>query len=59
MSDLPQDLSGWRGLRRYNGAPVAALTLRYDRLDNFWFTLLHELAHIALHMDGNQTTISG
>ncbi|WP_429139821.1 ImmA/IrrE family metallo-endopeptidase [Aeromonas veronii] len=39
----------------YNGAPVVALTLRYDRLDNFWFTLLHELAHIALHMDGNQT----
>lgn len=29
--------------------PVIGLTLRYDRLDNFWFTLLHELAHIALH----------
>ena len=27
--------------------PVIGLTLRYDRLDNFWFTLLHELAHIA------------
>jgi len=22
------------------------MTLRYDRLDNFWFTLLHELGHI-------------
>lgn len=32
--------------------PVIALTLRYDRLDNFWFTLMHELAHIALHFDG-------
>ncbi|PJB15827.1 MAG: plasmid stabilization protein, partial [Flavobacteriales bacterium CG_4_9_14_3_um_filter_32_8] len=21
------------------------------RLDNFWFTLMHELAHIALHYD--------
>jgi HTH-type transcriptional regulator/antitoxin HigA len=30
--------------------PVLALTLRYDRLDNFWFTLLHELGHIALHL---------
>ena len=31
--------------------PVIALTLRYDRIDNFWFCLLHELAHVALHMD--------
>lgn len=30
--------------------PVIALTLRYDRLDNFWFTLLHELAHVRLHL---------
>lgn len=35
------------------GNPVVALTLRYDRLDDFWFTLMHELAHIALHLDGN------
>ncbi|MEW6262757.1 MAG: transcriptional regulator [Thermodesulfobacteriota bacterium] len=26
--------------------PVIGLTLRYDRIDNFWFTLLHELAHV-------------
>jgi HTH-type transcriptional regulator/antitoxin HigA len=25
--------------------------LRHDRLDNFWFTLCHELAHVALHLD--------
>jgi HTH-type transcriptional regulator / antitoxin HigA len=30
--------------------PVLALTLRHDRLDSFWFTLLHELGHIALHL---------
>jgi HTH-type transcriptional regulator/antitoxin HigA len=30
---------------------VIALTARYDRLDNFWFTLLHELGHVALHLD--------
>jgi len=31
--------------------PIIGLTLRYDRLDNFWFTLMHELAHISLHFD--------
>lgn len=30
------------------GEPIIALTLRYDRLDNFWFTLAHELAHLVL-----------
>ncbi len=27
-------------------APVVALSLRMDRADNFWFTLIHELVHI-------------
>jgi HTH-type transcriptional regulator/antitoxin HigA len=27
-------------------SPVITLSLRIDRLDSFWFTLLHELAHI-------------
>lgn len=30
--------------------PVLAMTLRHDRLDNFWFTLLHEIGHICLHL---------
>jgi HTH-type transcriptional regulator / antitoxin HigA len=30
------------------GEPIIALSLRHDRLDNFWFTLAHELAHLAL-----------
>ena len=25
--------------------------LRFDRLDNFWFVLMHELAHLCLHQD--------
>lgn len=29
-------------------APIIALTLRYDRIDSFWFTLFHELAHLVL-----------
>ena len=36
-----------------NSRPVIGLTLRFDRLDNFWFVLLHELGHVFLHlMDG-------
>jgi HTH-type transcriptional regulator/antitoxin HigA len=31
--------------------PVIALSLRYPRLDSFWFTLMHELAHVVLHRD--------
>lgn len=31
--------------------PVIGLTLRFDRIDNFWFSLMHELAHVALHLD--------
>lgn len=30
--------------------PVIGLTLRYDRLDNFWFVLMHELGHVFLHL---------
>ena len=33
------------------GRPVIGLTLRHDRTDGFWFTLLHEAAHIHLHYD--------
>lgn len=29
--------------------PVIGLTLRTNTLDNFWFTLLHEVAHVVLH----------
>jgi HTH-type transcriptional regulator/antitoxin HigA len=32
------------------GNPIIALTLRFDRLDNFWFVLMHELGHVLLHL---------
>jgi len=32
------------------GNPVIGLTLRYDRIDYFWFCLMHELAHVSLHL---------
>ena len=38
--------------------PVIGLTLRYDRIDNFWWVLMHELAHVAGHLkDENSTFI--
>lgn len=33
-----------------SGHPVVALTLRHDRLDNFWFVLMHELGHVFMHL---------
>ena len=29
-----------------DASPVVGLSLRHDRVDNFWFTLFHELSHI-------------
>lgn len=37
-----------------SGHPVIAMTLRFNRIDNFWFVLLHELAHVKLHLNGGQ-----
>src|SRR4030095_5102041 len=37
--------------RLSTGHPVVAMSLRFPRLDYFWFTLLHELSHIVLHND--------
>lgn len=30
--------------------PVIGLTVRHDRIDNFWFSLMHELAHVWKHL---------
>ena len=32
-----------------DGKPVIGMTIRTDTIDNFWFTLLHEIAHVTLH----------
>jgi HTH-type transcriptional regulator/antitoxin HigA len=34
--------------------PAIALTLRHNRIDNFAFTLMHEIAHIYLHLTTNK-----
>jgi HTH-type transcriptional regulator/antitoxin HigA len=40
------------------GAPVIGLTIRQDRLDNFWFTLLHEIVHAGKHLPENDIAIT-
>lgn len=52
LPHLPRTYLDGAAIKLSDGTPVIGLTLRYDRLDNFWFCLCHELAHIALHMKG-------
>ncbi len=48
---LPKTHLDGAAIQLPNGSPLVALTLRHDRLDHFWFTLFHELAHVVLHLD--------
>lgn len=48
---LPRTHLDGAAIKLPDGSPVVAITLRHDRLDNFWFTLFHEVAHVSLHMD--------
>ncbi len=41
--------SFWSGIN-----PAIALTIRHKRIDNFAFTLMHEIAHIELHLKNNR-----
>jgi HTH-type transcriptional regulator / antitoxin HigA len=50
LAHLPGTHLDGAALQLGDGTPVIGLTLRYDRLDNFWFCLLHELAHIGRHL---------
>jgi HTH-type transcriptional regulator/antitoxin HigA len=54
LEHLPRTHLDGAALQLADGTPVIGLTLRYDRLDNFWFCLLHELAHVGRHMDGKR-----
>lgn len=47
---LPRTRLDGAAMLREDGTPVIAMTLRHDRLDNFWFTLFHELMHVLRHL---------
>ncbi len=38
-----------------NGNPAIGISLRHARIDNFAFTIMHELGHILLHLVSNNT----
>ncbi len=48
--DLPGTYLDGAAMLAESGRAVIGLTLRFDRLDNFWFALFHELGHIFLHL---------
>jgi HTH-type transcriptional regulator / antitoxin HigA len=47
---LPNTLIDGAALLTERGTPVIGLTLRYDRVDYFWYTLFHELIHVWKHL---------
>jgi HTH-type transcriptional regulator/antitoxin HigA len=54
---LPKTCLDGAAFLRKDGTPVIGLTLRHDELDNFWFTLLHEVAHVGWHLTTERTAI--
>lgn len=50
---LPRTYLDGAAFKLGDGTPVVGLTLRYDRVDGFWFCLLHELAHLGRHMESD------
>jgi HTH-type transcriptional regulator/antitoxin HigA len=57
LEHLPGTFLDGAAMCRGDGVPVIALTLRHDRLDNFWFTLLHEFAHVVCHLSPDRPLI--
>jgi len=47
---LPQTHLDGAAFLLSDDSPVIGMTLRYDRIDNFWFVLLHELIHVIKHL---------
>ncbi len=54
---LPKTYLDGAAMLLEDGNPVIGLTIRYDRIDNFWFCLLHELAHAIKHLSENEIFI--
>jgi HTH-type transcriptional regulator/antitoxin HigA len=57
LEHLPGTFLDGAALCRADETPVIAMTVRHDRLDNFWFTLLHEYAHVCCHLTGDTKII--
>lgn len=53
---LPRTNLDGAAMLSLDGRPVIGLTIRHDRIDNFWFNLMHELAHIWKHLESSDET---
>jgi HTH-type transcriptional regulator / antitoxin HigA len=47
---LPKTKLDGAAILDQDGTPIVGLTLRFDRTDYFWFTLMHELIHVQRHL---------
>jgi HTH-type transcriptional regulator / antitoxin HigA len=54
---LPKTYLDGAAMLLQDGTPVIGLTLRYDRIDNFWFCLLHELGHVIKHLSKDEPNV--
>lgn len=50
---LPKTKLDGAAMLDQDGTPVVGLTMRYGRVDYFWFTLMHELIHVQKHLNRN------
>jgi HTH-type transcriptional regulator/antitoxin HigA len=50
---LPETFLDGAALLVEPNRPAIGLTIRHDRLDNFWFVLMHELIHVARHLSSD------
>lgn len=57
LRHLPGTYLDGAAMCRRDGAPIIALTIRHDRIDNFWFTLLHEYCHVCCHLNNETNAI--
>jgi HTH-type transcriptional regulator/antitoxin HigA len=57
LKHLPGTFLDGAAMCRKDGTPIIALTIRHDRIDNFWFTLLHEYCHVCCHLDNDTRVI--
>ena len=53
---LPKTKLDGAAMLDQDGTPVIGLTLRYSRVDYFWFTLMHELIHVQRHLSRQSST---
>lgn len=50
---LPRTHLDGAAMLSWDERPIIGLTVRHDRIDNFWFSLIHELTHVWKHLESS------